>query len=664
MKRLLFAAIAIAATGTMVAENATLELGNYSTTTDYLDGSVNERGLPVNYCYQYSGGQIVYPYEIVKEIADKNGEITSISFRYMENGSFFDGDFEGQSKVWIQATDLQSIPQNENNKGVWTPYADGSMSSISIDYSITYGENEYELTYTFATPVKLAPGQSLLVTAASEITNDIAANPDDFSCFSFKAGSDKYASYYTSDTKSFEQDYAAGNVNMWTSSFVPVAKIAYTYVDKLPQLDAPVFTPQSGTALGPDDKVTITAAEGATILYTLEKDGTPETTYTEPIAITANTTITAIAKAEGYEDSDAATASYTLKLTEAPKFAIPTDTELGTNETVIITAPEGAKVLYTLSADGEPDQEYPETGISLTADATVKAVAVAEGCYSSKIVEATYTVSDKQALIIGGYYDTPDADNTFIGTNWYNAPIIPTYANSASQLLYLPSELSGLNKLNKLHSVSFRFTNETSFSSYQSNVKLYIQQLDVEAFEYDNLNSKYSWFETPLDTPVAEIDYEIDYADYYYQCGELTFQLPDEGVAFEQGKSLLITVVNEAPTPLDNSEYPQFLKYNTTTHRAGIFASDKCDYATSLKESPYISQGSNFYSMMTDNNQPCVKIFFTEEKEEGINAVGSETIDNDTVEYYNLSGVKVTVAPAPGIYIVRRGATFAKEIVK
>jgi len=201
-----------------------------------------------------------------------------------------------------------------------------------------------------------------------------------------------------------------------------------------------------------------------------------------------------------------------------------------------------------------------------------------------------------------GHHPLPDASNTFIGTNWYNAPVIPTYANSASQMLYLPDELEGFNEKTRIRAISFRFTNETCFTDYSSTARLYIQALDDTAFPYDNINAKYRWFPVELDSPLLTMQVEIPFVDYYYGCGELTFTLP-EGFRFPAGKSLLLTVINEAATPLDNSEYPQFFKYDTDTRRTATFASDHCDYAASLAVSDYVANGQTYYYLVEFNNK-------------------------------------------------------------
>lgn len=746
MKKILSITMAtLLAAASAYAENATLELGNFSTATDYLEGGTpEERGFPFNYQYVYSGGQIIYPYAVVKDIADRNGEITSISFRYSENGTFYDGNFEGTSSIWAQATDLQSTQMNDKNESIWQAYASGSKATTSIDYELTYDVNIFEVKYTFANPIKLAPGQSLLITASSEVTNSTFCYSDDFYCYAFRVGTgtERYATYYGNDTKSFETNCLPDGAYSRNSQWAPVAKIEYSYVDKLPQAATPTFSPESGsalgpndkvtitaeegatilytlendgtpnltytepiaidnactitaiatregydpseaasasytlkvtaaptfspvsgTALGPDDKVTITADEGATILYTLEKDGTPNLTYTEPIAIDKACTITAIASCEGYYTGEAASASYTLKTTSTPDFITPETALLGANETVIISAAEGASILYTLDAEATPDMEYPAEGISLPAGtSTIRAIATLPGAYASREIEGTFTVSDLNAMIIGDYNALPNSDNTFIGTNWYNAPVIPTYANSASQMLYQDYEMPGRTDKTRLRAISFRFYNETCFAEYASTARIYLSIPETDAFPYDVKNEKYIWFDVILDEPAATVDWEVNFLDYYCGTGELIFTLGEDGFDIPANKPLLITVVNEAATPLDNGEYPQFFKYSTNDRRTASFASDHTTFAASLDYSEYIENGDDFYSFMTDNNQPCVKLFTDELGKGESHVAGILSGTSKATEYYTIQGVRLSHTPTePGIYI-RRSAEGTQKI--
>ena len=81
------------------------------------------------------------------------------------------------------------------------------------------------------------------------------------------------------------------------------------------QAATPTFDPESGSELSVGDLISIDCAtEGAKIYYTTNGD-TPtaeSTEYTAPIEFTEACTIKAIAVAEGYLDSDVATATYSL----------------------------------------------------------------------------------------------------------------------------------------------------------------------------------------------------------------------------------------------------------------------------------------------------------------------------------------------------------------
>ena len=79
---------------------------------------------------------------------------------------------------------------------------------------------------------------------------------------------------------------------------------------------APSFSLPSGSYIG-EQKVSITdTAQGAAIYYTT--DGSTPTTasteYTQPLALTSNTTLQAIAVVAGYTESSAASASYTISM--------------------------------------------------------------------------------------------------------------------------------------------------------------------------------------------------------------------------------------------------------------------------------------------------------------------------------------------------------------
>lgn len=137
-------------------------------------------------------------------------------------------------------------------------------------------------------------------------------------------------------------------VNGTTGSarIVSIRVILNTAAVVVPASAAPVFTPESGTSFSEDLSVTIAAADGATIYYTL--DGTDPTTesdvYAAPIVLTKTTVVKAMALEEGKKNSPVVTATYTYeeKITTLDKLI-----ELGLNdETTEFTYTGTAAVTY------------------------------------------------------------------------------------------------------------------------------------------------------------------------------------------------------------------------------------------------------------------------------------------------------------------------------
>lgn len=164
----------------------------------------------------------------------------------------------------------------------------------------------------------------------------------------------------------------------------------------------PRFSPAAG-GVPSGTTVTITCStDGATIHYTT--DGTAPTasspTYSSPIAITADTTIKAIAVKTGMDNSSVATANYTIVL---PKVANPTFTpsagEVLSGTTVAINCTtDGAEIHYT--TDGTvPTADSPvySTAIEITAATTIKAIAIKEDYRDSDVATAAYTIGQPTA---------------------------------------------------------------------------------------------------------------------------------------------------------------------------------------------------------------------------------------------------------------------------
>ena len=188
-----------------------------------------------------------------------------------------------------------------------------------------------------------------------------------------------------------------------------VASVSYTIKGTVA---TPAFSVESG-AVDSGTSVTISCAtEGAKIYYTT--DGTEPTAssteYTVAISVTPPMTLKAIAVKDGMNESAVASASYTIKGTVAtPEFSLASGAVNSGTEVTITCATEGAKIYYT--TDGtEPTASSTEytTAISVTADVTLKAIAVKDGMNDSAVASASYLIIPTKATCVPGDFVLKD----------------------------------------------------------------------------------------------------------------------------------------------------------------------------------------------------------------------------------------------------------------
>ena len=177
---------------------------------------------------------------------------------------------------------------------------------------------------------------------------------------------------------------------------------------------APVIDPNGGSFTG-EQTVTITCeTEGARIYYTTDgSDPTADSTlYTGAFTLTESATVKAIAVKDGCPASEIVTATFTKAEPAAAPVIDPNGGTFTGEQMVTITCEtEGARIYYTTDgSDPTADSTLYTGAFTLTASATVKAVAVKDGCPASEIVTATFTKS-KPAIVFDDvakdawYYD-------------------------------------------------------------------------------------------------------------------------------------------------------------------------------------------------------------------------------------------------------------------
>ena len=178
--------------------------------------------------------------------------------------------------------------------------------------------------------------------------------------------------------------------------------IAYPVIETavMETVASPEFSVESG-AVNSGTEVTITCAtEGAKIYYTTDgnEPTASSTEYTAAISVTTAVTLKAIAVKSGMNNSEVASASYTIKeavkeTVAAPEFSVASGAVNSGTEVTITCATEGAKIYYT--TDGtEPTASSTEytTAIGVTEAVTVKAIAVKSGMNESAVASVSYTI--------------------------------------------------------------------------------------------------------------------------------------------------------------------------------------------------------------------------------------------------------------------------------
>lgn len=249
------------------------------------------------------------------------------------------------------------ITINMNNVDLtWTAVGDDQQTSsqgINIYYALAGAVNATTAQGLQTGHIRFYKNSQVTISAASPITKIV---------FTTTGGTNYGPQGFTATPGSYS---AEGSTGTWTGSSssiiftatnnqVRVSKMVVTLSDGT--VAAPYFTPAEGTIYGPTE-VKIHAQEGATINYTL--DGTTPTTssavYSNPINVTATTTIKAIATVDG-TTSEVATATYTMETAQtvaniAAFAALDDDVTAAISNPVVVTYANGPNT-YVKDATG------------------------------------------------------------------------------------------------------------------------------------------------------------------------------------------------------------------------------------------------------------------------------------------------------------------------
>ncbi len=195
------------------------------------------------------------------------------------------------------------------------------------------------------------------------------------------------------------------------NGFLTSALATGTYTIETPAA-TPTFSPAPGTYSSAQQVTISDGTSGASIFYTT--NGTTPTTsstpYTGAIAISATTTIKAIATAPGSLTSAVASGTYTLDIPAAtPAFSPVPGTYPSAQQVTVTDSTTGASIFYTTDGTTPTTSSTHYTGaITVSATTTIKAIATAAGFVTSAVASGTYTIEIPAATPtfspVGGTY--------------------------------------------------------------------------------------------------------------------------------------------------------------------------------------------------------------------------------------------------------------------
>ena len=162
---------------------------------------------------------------------------------------------------------------------------------------------------------------------------------------------------------------------------------------------APAFTPAEGVFSTAQSVTLASSTAGAEVRYTTDgsvPSATSGTVYAGPISVTATTTIRAIATKAGMADSPVVSATFTINAKVADvQFSPAAGTFDAAQSVTLSSATDGAQIYYTTDGtDPAPSSATLYAGpVSVTASATLKAIAVKQSAESSNISSAAYVIN-------------------------------------------------------------------------------------------------------------------------------------------------------------------------------------------------------------------------------------------------------------------------------
>ena len=225
------------------------------------------------------------------------------------NGSYIDGTttagwkYTDAAIVSIDNTFAPTINGKTSAKGTITsPTLAGGCGTLSLKYAYTFSESK---GVSFKVTIK----QGGANVASYNVVNTTATQNTVYKWEQVVNVQGDFEIYITNNSPS-NSTKNKDRFSIWNIEWTAYGQAS------VPQLDAPVISPESCTFDTETFDVTISAETDATIYYTLDgSDPTVESNkYNGDITLTETTTVKAFAVKDGYKDSEVVEATYTKRV--------------------------------------------------------------------------------------------------------------------------------------------------------------------------------------------------------------------------------------------------------------------------------------------------------------------------------------------------------------
>jgi hypothetical protein len=288
----------------------------------------------------------------------------------------------------------------------------GTVSKTNVIAGITASPNTVTVApgsaavYTVTVPAGLPAGAVSLSIVGTGVGNQLPAGTTaSFSPSTLSSGAGSstltLATSGSSPAGTYSENIQAMD-SAGTLAWTAAVTLIISGTPPPPQVAAPAFSIAGGPFTSAQTVTITSATGGATINYTTDGSTPSETNGTvysgTAVSIAATTTLRAIAYLSGMTDSNITSATYTISSgggqVAAPAFSVAGGTFTSAQTVSISSSTGGASVRYT--TDGSTPSETAGTlyssPVTISATATLQAIAYASGMTDSAITGATYTI--------------------------------------------------------------------------------------------------------------------------------------------------------------------------------------------------------------------------------------------------------------------------------